>query len=176
MNQPIRRIVTGHDAEGRSTILFDGPAPNVRKRKAAGWTSTTLWSTDTAPAAYADADRSLDVAAVPPPPRGTIFRIVEFPPESAADDAGGDRNAAVLAELGLAADAGAAGGHRSMHRTESVDYLIVLSGEIDMIMETGTAHLVAGDVVVQQGTLHGFVNRGSVPCRLAGVLVDAAGP
>ncbi|MGE0255321.1 MAG: cupin domain-containing protein [Alphaproteobacteria bacterium] len=175
MARPIRRVVTGTLPDGRSTAILDGVAPNVMVRRAAGWTSTVLWHTDAMPARYAGDDRSLGTFPVAPPPAGTIFRVVEFPPE-AEKRAEGD-NAAVLAELGLDSHAGGgvAAAHRTLHKTDTVDYVIILSGEIDMLLDDGEVHLAAGDVLVQQGTLHGFVNRGREPCVVAAILVDARG-
>jgi mannose-6-phosphate isomerase-like protein (cupin superfamily) len=113
-------------------------------------------------------DRAQREIGVPPPPRGTIFRVVDFPPE------GGARSReAVLKEMGVADHGGAR--HPGMHRTKSVDYAVVLEGEIDMLLDDSEVHLEAGDVLVQQGTNHAWVNRGSAPCRIAFVLIDAAG-
>lgn len=174
MASPIRRVVTTTSAEGRARRLFDGPAPNVMVRKAAGWTSTVIWHTASVPARFSGReDWSLGDFPVEPSPGGTVFRVVEFPPE-AAGAAQGD-NAAILRELGLPPDARGAGAHRSMHGTATVDFCAVLSGEIDMVLEDGEVHLRAGDVLVQQGTLHAFINRGTQPCRIAAVLVDARG-
>jgi mannose-6-phosphate isomerase-like protein (cupin superfamily) len=140
-------------------------------RKAAGWTSTVIWHTATMPARFSGhEDWSLGNFPVEPPPGGTIFRVVEFPPESARAAAGDNRQ--ILAELGLAAHAGGEA-HRSMHRTRTLDYCVVIRGEIDMILEDGEVHLAAGDVLVQQGTLHAFINRSDAPCLIAAVLVDA---
>ncbi len=142
-----RRIVTGHDAKGRAVILHDGAAPNARRRPS-GLVSTLLWTTDESPA---DVDRSDDRAAreigIPPPERGSIFRLVDFPP-------------------------GAAG---EMHRTRSIDYAVVIEGEIDMLLPDGEVHLRAGDVLVQQATDHAWENRGKANCRIAFILIDARG-
>ncbi len=168
----VRRVVTGHDADGKGGVLFDGAAPNVRHRKA-GWTSTMLWHTETTPAKYsAGDDWSLGDFAVAPPAGGAIFRVVDFPPESEMPDI---ENQAVLAELGLdpKQNTGRDNAHRSLHTTRTVDFAIVISGEIDMILDSGEVHLEAGDTFVQQGTAHGYINRGSAPCRIAFVLIDA---
>lgn len=140
-----RRIVTGHDARGRALILHDGAAPNV-KRRPSGLVSTLLWTTDESPA---DADRREDRAAreigIPPSERGSIFRVVDFPP----------------------------GAKGEMHRTRSIDYGIVIEGEIDMLLPDGEVHLRAGDVLVQQATDHAWENRGEANCRIAFVLIGA---
>jgi quercetin dioxygenase-like cupin family protein len=140
-----RRIVTGQDPQGRSVVLYDGPAPNV-KRRPSGLVSTLLWATDESPA---DAARSDDRAAreigIPPPERGSIFRVVDFPP----------------------------GAKGEMHRTRSIDYAVVIEGEIDMLLPDRELHLRAGDVLVQQATDHAWENRGATTCRIAFILIDA---
>jgi mannose-6-phosphate isomerase-like protein (cupin superfamily) len=168
--------VTGHDGSGKAVVVIDSPAPNMKVRKAAGGiVSTLLWVTDETPADVSgEGDRADREIGVPPPEGGTIFRIVEFPP--VADVAGID-NAAVLREMGVADDhAGGAGRNPFMHRTRSIDYAVVMSGEIDMLLDDSEVHLRAGDVLVQQGTNHAWVNRGAEPCRIAFVLVDAQEP
>jgi len=166
--KPVRRVVTGH-RDGKAVVLFDSAAPNHRLRQASGLVSTLIWVTDETPADISGiADRAAREIGVPPPPRGSIFRVVDFPPES-----GNRSREAVLKEMGVA-DHGAAR-HYGMHRTRSVDYAVVLEGEIDMLLDDSEVHLEAGDVLVQQGTNHAWVNRGTKPCRIAFVLIDAAG-
>jgi mannose-6-phosphate isomerase-like protein (cupin superfamily) len=163
---PVRRIVTGH-RDGRAVVLFDGAAPNQKLRQASGLVSTLLWVTEETPADISGAtDRSLREIGVPPPAHGTIFRVVDFPPESGARS-----RDAILKEMGVSDQGGAR--HAAMHRTRSLDYAIVLEGEIDMLLDDSEVHLAAGDVLVQQGTNHAWVNRGARPCRMAFVLVDA---
>lgn len=164
--RPLRRVVTGH-RDGKAVVLFDSAAPNQKLRRASGIVSTLVWVTDEAPADISGAaDRSLREIGVPPPANGTIFRVVDFPPESGARS-----REAILEEMGVP-DHGAAR-HAAMHRTRSVDYAIVLDGEIDMLLDDTEVHLKAGDVLVQQGTNHAWVNRGPRPCRIAFVLIDA---
>jgi mannose-6-phosphate isomerase-like protein (cupin superfamily) len=162
-----RRIVTGHKS-GKAVVLFDGPAPNRKLRQASGLVSTLVWVTDESPADISGtADRSAREIGVPPPARGSIFRVVEFPPdrkEMSRD--------AVLKEMGIGAGQKESS-HPGMHRTRSIDYAVVMDGEIDMILDDSEVHLAAGDVLVQQGTHHAWVNRGSQPCRIAFVLIDA---
>ena len=170
MVQPTRRVVTGHDASGRAVVLIDGAAPNAKLRKATGLTSTLLWVSDRSPA---DNSGSSDAAereiGVAPPPCGSIFRVVDFPP---AAELGAVDNAAMLREMGIAPGRGGAR-HAGMHRTKSIDYAVVISGEIDMLLDDSEVHLEAGDVVVQRGTNHAWVNRGKETCRIAFVLIDA---
>lgn len=173
MPTPIRRVVTGHDGAGKAIVVADGPAPNQRIRRVGGIASTLLWATDETPVdvsrARDRADREIGVA---PPEAGSIFRVVEFPP---AREAGVLDNAAMRAEMGLGPGAGEAR-HAAMHRTRSVDYVIVLEGEIDMLLDDSEVHLKAGDVLVQQATNHGWVNNEDKPCRIAFVLIDAQRP
>jgi mannose-6-phosphate isomerase-like protein (cupin superfamily) len=171
--RPVRRVVTGHDASGKAVAIIDGNAPNQKVRAAAGGiTSTLLWATDESPAnVSASHDRAVRESGVAPPANGTVFRIVDFPPtdESKID------NTAMLKEMGLAAGSAPAK-HGTMHRTRSIDYAIVLDGEIDMVMDDSEVHFVAGDVLVQQGTNHAWVNRGTKVCRIAFVLIDGVAP
>lgn len=174
MTGKVRRVVTGHDRTGKAVVLIDGTAPNVKVREAQGGiVSTLLWATDESPAdisgASDRADRSMGVA---PPERGSVFRVVDFPPVATL---GRVDNAAVLREMGLDPDKASA---RSafMHRTKSIDYAIVISGEIDMLLDDSEVHLEAGDMLVQQGTNHAWENRGSEVCRIAFVLIDAEMP
>jgi mannose-6-phosphate isomerase-like protein (cupin superfamily) len=168
MPTSVRRVVTGHDASGKAIVLMDGDAPNQKLRQT-GIVSTLLWITDETPADISgSADRAARETGVPPPPNGSILRVVDFPPESAAPKAD---SAAILKEMGVAATS-APVRHAHMHRTRSVDYAIVLAGEIDMLLDDSEVHLKAGDILVQQGTNHAWVNRGSEVCRIAFVLID----
>jgi mannose-6-phosphate isomerase-like protein (cupin superfamily) len=175
MTKPVRRVLTGHRADGRSTVLIDAPAPNVKQR-AAGNGSTLLWVTDESPA---DVSRTGDRAAreigVPPPRRGSIFRVAEFPP-----GVGGEvrDHETLLRDFGIGPDVkrGHAPRHPAIHRTRSLDYVVVLKGEITLLLDDGEVLLKAGDVVVQQGTNHAWINRGAATCRLAMVFIDAEEP
>ncbi|HET7668853.1 MAG TPA: cupin domain-containing protein [Burkholderiales bacterium] len=175
MPKAVRRIVTGHRADGRSTVLLDGPSPSVKQR-AAGNASTLLWVTEESPASASGAeDRAARDIAVPPPRRGSIFRIAEFPPHT-----GGEvrDNEALLRDFGIGADVarGHPPRHPAIHRTRSLDYVIVLEGEIDLLLDDGEVRLRAGDVVVQRATNHAWINRGEALCRLGMVFIDAEEP
>ncbi len=174
--RPVRRVVTGHDAAGRSVVLFDSPALNVRGR-AQGNASTLVWVTDEGPAdVSARTDRAARDIGVPPPPGGTIFRVAEFPPSTGGEDL--LDHALVLRDFGIGADVlpGHPPRHPLIHRTRTIDYVVVLEGEIDLLLDEAEVHLRAGDVVVQQGTNHAWINRGPGRCRLAMVFVDAREP
>jgi mannose-6-phosphate isomerase-like protein (cupin superfamily) len=144
---PTRRVVTGHDAKNVAKVLIDGIATNDRGQP--GRSRVLMWCTDAMPTDNAIGDKVEDMGArmlgTAPPPNGTRFTINDIPP-------------------------GAPG---VMHRTETVDYCIILAGEIDMDMDDSTVHLKAGDVVIQRGTNHSWVNRSKEPARIAFVLVDA---
>lgn len=173
MRQPVRRIVTGHDSQGRSNITIDDQAPNVLE--VGGWPGlyvTELWVTGEMPI---DNMGTTDQGARPmrhdPTPNGTVFRVVEIPPESA----GTIDTEKAFAQMGshnkpTAEDSKK---HATMHKTDSVDYLVVASGEMWMIMEDGETLLRTGDCIVQRGTNHAWSNRTDKPCVLIAVLVDA---
>lgn len=142
----IRRVVTGHDVNGKTKILIDGPANNPTSRRP-GHASQLIWTTNQSPANNTgDADAGAIEIGRPPGPNGTIFRIMEIEP----------------------------GGQPEMHHTETIDYLVIIAGQIHMEMDDGEELVMeAGDVMVQRGTNHSWHNRGDVPCRLAVVLIDA---
>lgn len=164
MEKKIRRIVTGHDKDGKSVVLMDGEAPNVRVREGTGFVSTLLWASEETPAdlsGNADgADRDIGIA---PPQGGSIFRIVKFPPVS-----GGGQTSPAEETPGKR--------HAYMHRTKTLDYAIVLSGKITLMLDDADIALEAGDTVVQRGTDHAWVNTGSEPCLMGFVLIDAKEP
>ena len=145
---PIRRFVTGHDAKNVAKVIMEGPATNA-KHPSAGTVSTMIWSTDRTPADIAIGESIEDLGAriigTAPPANGTRFAVIDFPP----------------------------GNEPRMHRTETIDYVIVMQGELDMDMDDSTVKLKAGDVMVQRGTNHAWVNRGKEVARAAFVLIDA---
>jgi quercetin dioxygenase-like cupin family protein len=144
MSLKIRRVVTGHDQNGRAVVTTDEFCRNVISRRPSH-ASCVVWSTGEFPTDCAtDTDGGARPVATTDP-NGTVFRLVEYGPGVAP------RN----------------------HRTESIDYAIVMSGEIDMDLDGTTVHLKAGDVLVQRGTIHNWNNRGTEPCVIAFVLVAA---
>ena len=172
---PIRRVVTGKDETGNAVVLFDGPASSVHPRKELGITNTMLWVADSSSADLAGredaANRKVGIA---PLPGGTIFRVVEFAPQNEIT-ADYETRLQILRGLGVAPEGPSRERPRDpgMHRTRTIDYGVVLSGEIDMLLDDSEVHLKAGDVIIQQGTNHAWVNRGNAPCRIAVILVDA---
>jgi hypothetical protein len=169
----VRRVVTGHSAGGKSTFLMDSLAPNIKEMTSMpGLALTDLWETTTAPASnVGNADATARPVHLEPPSGGTILRIVEFPPDSAWRESADARAAFTSIGAGHAKDQ-----HSSdpmMHKTATVDYIIVLKGEIWAIMDMGETLLKAGDILVQRGTNHSWSVRGSEPCIIAAVLVSA---
>jgi hypothetical protein len=169
----VRRVLTGHDAQGRSTFIADGPAPNVKEMSAMpGLALTDLWETKGAPADNSgDKDSADRPVHLEPPRNGTILRIVEFPPDSAWRS--GTDGAAGFKSIGAGHAQDKHSADPMMHKTSTVDYIIVLKGEIYAIMETGEKLLKAGDILVQRGTNHSWSVRTSEPCIVAAVLVSA---
>jgi quercetin dioxygenase-like cupin family protein len=140
----VRRVITGHDATGRAIVKIDEVSKHAFTGRL-GATGINVWTTEGFPANNDGAEDAGLRKVGTTLPNGTIFRILEFAPGLAP------RN----------------------HRTDSIDYIIVLSGEIDMELDDSTVHLRAGDVMVQRGTIHNWVNRGTEPCVLAVILIAA---
>jgi mannose-6-phosphate isomerase-like protein (cupin superfamily) len=176
MEHAIRRIVTGHDDMGKAIIEMDGIVPR-KVRPGTGFVSSLLWVTDESPARMdLRIDRADRTISVPPPPNGSILRVVDFPPVTPEAEAIDQKE--LIASMGANhnADDGQQARHAFMHRTKSVDYAIVLQGEIDMLLDDSEVHMKAGDFMVQQGTNHAWVNRSDQVCRIAFVLIDAHDP
>ena len=141
----VRRVVTGHDANGRAVVRIDEISKNAVSNRP-GASSCVVWTTESFPVNNTgDADDALRKVGTTLK-NGTVFRVIEFAPGVSP------RN----------------------HRTDSIDYAVVISGEIDMELDGSSVHLKAGDVLVQRGTIHNWINRGSEPCMMAFVLIDAA--
>lgn len=172
MSAPVRRIVTGHDAAGRSIVTEDGaPQRSYDDLGEPGLVFHEIWHTARTPAAIVAAGAEPAEAALmlAPPPGGTRIRVLDIPVEHAGADF-----EAVFANIGGSDAHVASDRHPSFHRTRSIDYGIVLDGEITLLLDTTETVVRAGDIVVQRGTNHGWVNRGTRPCRIAFVLVDGA--
>lgn len=144
MTLRVRRVITGHDANGKATVKIDEFAKNITSSRP-NQSAIVVWTTDTLPA---NNDGDFDAATRKTGttlPGGSVFRVVEFGPGVSP------RN----------------------HRTDSIDYAVVMSGEIDMDLDGTVVHLKAGDVLVQRGTIHNWINRGTEPCVIAFALIDA---
>lgn len=142
-----RRIVTKHDASGKATIWIDADATN-HKCPNEKISSTLMWSTDRTPTLMlSDEDEGDRILGSAPPPSGSRFTMMEFQP----------------------------GNEATLHRTDTVDYVICISGEIDMFLDGSQfVTLRAGEVLIQRGTNHAWANRSDKPCRLAVILLDAS--
>ena len=140
----LRRVVTGHDKTGKAIVTIDETVKNVMSGRP-GALASVVWSTQGFPV---NNDRSEDESSRKVGTTldgGTVLRVVEFSP----------------------------GVQRRMHRTDSIDYAVIMSGEIDMELDDSTVHLKAGDVLVQRGTIHNWVNKGTEPCVIAFTLIAA---
>jgi quercetin dioxygenase-like cupin family protein len=144
MSLNIRRVITGHDDQGRAKVIIDEQVKNVFSQRP-GAHYSVIWSSEAFPVNNDGNDDPSGKKIGTTIPGGTVFRVVSFGPGVAP------RN----------------------HRTDSIDYAVVMSGEIDMELDVGTVHLKAGDVLVQRGTIHNWVNKGTEPCVIAFTLVAA---
>ena len=171
----IHRVVTTLDANNRSTTLIDRVETlSVAKSGNAG---ELLWTTNSSPAGFSfNADTAQKEIGINPPDNGTVFRVVEFAPLDAATEAKLPNNLMMNLVGDHAPARGVPVSHPLMHRTRTVDYAIIMSGEIDMMLDDKTVHLKAGDVVVQQATNHAWINHGKEPCRVFFVLMDSKQP
>lgn len=173
MVQKIRRVVTGHDAQGRSAILFDGAAPCVKQMDSMpGLALTDLWESLDAPADNSGSSDAVDrPVRLAPPVRGSLFRIVEFPPDSAWK---GKVDAdAAFRSIGAASARDHDSSDPLRHKTATIDYIVVIKGEIYAIVDTGEVLLKPGDVFIQRGTMHSWSVRGNEPCLIAVVLIGS---
>jgi mannose-6-phosphate isomerase-like protein (cupin superfamily) len=144
MSLNIRRVVTGHDEQGRAKVLIDEQVKNAFSPRP-GAQFSVIWSSEGFPVNNDGDEDPSNKKIGTTIDNGTVFRIVSFGPGVAP------RN----------------------HRTDSIDYAVVMSGEIDMVLDIGTVHLKAGDVLVQRGTIHNWVNKGTQPCVIAFTLISA---
>jgi quercetin dioxygenase-like cupin family protein len=140
----VRRIVTGHDDTGKAIVKIDEIVKNVRQGRP-GAMVHPIWTTEGFPVNNDGQDDAALRQVGTTLPGGTVFRVVEFSPGVQA------RN----------------------HRTDSIDYAVCLSGEIDMDIDGTMVHFKAGDVMVQRGTIHNWINNGTAPCVIAFILIDA---
>lgn len=143
---PIRRVVTGHDENGRAVVLSDDHVPELR-RPDANLVSSHIWMSDRTPADIRQADDLLEkITGTVPPPGGNRIGILDIAPKNT---------------------------RFPPHRTDTVDYVICLFGEVDLELDESSVRLRQGDILVQRGTSHAWVNRGTVPARLVFVMTDA---
>ena len=174
MTLHIRRVVTGHDADGKAVIVADGEAPRSWRRPS-GLRPRLCWVADTMPIGnVGHSDGGDQGIGIPPPPHGSVFRLVAFSSEGDdldhADPTGQEMRKAAGAIV--KDDEGLTARHSGMHTTNTIDDAVMLSGEIDMLVDEDEVHLQAGDVV-QRSTYHAWANRGTELCRIAFILIDA---
>jgi len=176
---PFRRIVTGHNSEGKAVVLEDGAPPRTaRIAGAIGPVFYEVWNTRETPAPIdrASGEPAEKGIVLTPPKNGTRIRVLDIPPEDERiQNVSPEEARAHFAEIG-AADASSHTGekarHPFMHRTETIDYGIVLEGEITLVLDEGETVIRAGDIVIQRGTNHGWANRSGRNCRIAFILID----
>ena len=170
----VRRVVTTINPAGKAVALFDSAVPLESYRSPNP--ASDMWVTQAAPADFNwSEDRGKIKVGFTPQKNGTVFRIVDFVPTTDKIE-----QMPIDTMMKVAGDNAPKRGeppkHSMMHRTRTVDYAIIMSGEIDMMMDDSTVHLKAGDVVVQQATNHAWINRGTAPCRVAFILMDSQEP
>jgi mannose-6-phosphate isomerase-like protein (cupin superfamily) len=171
----IRRVVTGLDTDNKAVVLFDSRMP--LQAGPLGLRATNLWVTNSYPLGFSfKEDTSSIPVGISPLDNGTKFRVVEFPPLDPATESKMEPGGLMKAVGPVAPARGRPVTHPLMHRTRSVDYAVVLSGEIDMMLDDSVVHLKSGDTVVQQATNHAWVNHGTETCRILFVLMDSKQP
>lgn len=176
---PIHRVVTGHAEDGRAVITSNGPLPHVAEITAIpGTVFHEVWCTEGTPAPVDNGpDPTLGALMLPPPRSGTRLRIVDIPPDTQEFLAqGAARMGEAFSQIGdqAASTVKADSPHPLMHRTQSVDYGVVLEGELTLVLDDSEVQLRPGSVVIQRGTNHAWANRSGRPCRMLFVLIDGA--
>jgi quercetin dioxygenase-like cupin family protein len=173
----VRRIVTGHDSDGKAVVVSDGAPPRVIDVSGRGTRFHEVWRTMETPARIerVRAEPPDEKLTLAPPRNGVRIRVVDFPPETEELASMTPEMAkGLFAQIGAehAATFGEGGPHPFMHRTETVDYGIVLEGEITLVLDKDETLCRAGDIVIQNGTNHAWANRSGKPARMAFVLID----
>lgn len=170
----VRRVITGLNSAGRSTIISDRPSPAIKSVQGRpDYYSTNIWRTGAAPVPVDEPDGIEDHTGVSPPSSGTILRVIDFPPEPEDPD---ERARQLRASFGgIFNDADQSHGHDihpGMHQTDTVDYAIVLDGEIVAVLEEVETVLKTGDILIQRGTNHAWSNQSGKSCKVAFILID----
>lgn len=173
---PIHRVVTGHDIEGKSLAISNGPLSTIRELEALpGMIFHEVWETRGTPASV---DNGPDPTPGPlshqAPKHGTCIRFVDFPPDSSYLDQAEARMKALFAEVNdvTALTIKPDSPHPMMHRSEAVDYAVVIEGEITIVLDGSEVRLTPGSVVVQRGTNHAWANRSDKFCRVLFIQID----
>ncbi len=169
--KPVRRIVCIDKEDGKSTAIADGPSPDVREDPARpGFAATRIWVTDSTPARIKDVRETLDAPhTLEPPPGGSVCRIVTFPPDEAFAKVAARDVQRYFESMGSpgASTLHAGAPHPYMQKTRTLDFCLVLEGEITLVLDTEEVKLTAGDTVIQRGTNHAWSNRSNAPCVIA---------
>lgn len=170
-----KRVVTGHDSQGRTVVAMQGAPRAVALEAVPGTVFHEVWNTTCSPAAIDDGpDPTGGPLVLAPPPRGSRVRVVDIPPDSVQNAVSAEDAAAAFEEIGAGhAGTGASDSpHRLMHRTETIDYGIVLAGKVWLVLDDAEVELQPGDIVVQRGTNHAWSNRTEETARMVFVLLD----
>jgi naringenin degradation protein FdeH len=175
----VRRVVTVDDSEGKSVAIMDGPSPDVRTDPARpGFSSARIWVADSSPPVIGEyRDTVFRPHTIEPPPGGSVCRVVNFPPDDTFCGRVGSREVeAFFRAMGSphASSYSPKAPHPFMQKTQTLDFCLVLEGEITLVLDTAEVHLKAGDTVVQRGTNHAWSNRSDKSCRIAFSSHDAA--
>ena len=177
-DRPVRRIVTIDDADGHSRPLLIGPVTDVARDPARpGYASSHVWAAGVNSRA-ADVEKARAHRTIEPPPKGSVCRVITFPPDAVyAGKVGASEVAAFFAAAGSphASTYSPKAPHPYMQKTQTLDFCLVLEGKITLVLDTEEVDLEAGDTVIQRGTNHAWSNRSSQPCVIAFTLIDAAG-
>jgi mannose-6-phosphate isomerase-like protein (cupin superfamily) len=174
---PIHRVVTAHDAQGKAIVASNGPLPTVIEIQAiAGTVFHEVWETHATPAPLDNAaDPTTGPLKLPPPGNGTRMRFVDIPPDTTeflAQGAGRMKDAFTQIGDAEASTVKRDSPHPLMHRTESIDYGVVIEGEMTLVLDDSEVLLKPGSVVIQRGTNHAWANRSGKMCRMLFVLID----
>jgi hypothetical protein len=170
-----RRIVTGHDEQGRSVIIDDGPSPVMLTVEARpGFRNHNIWRTEGACSPANAPDTIAAQEGVLPPPGGTVIRVIDYPPMPSDPEARRRQAASSLRTLFADADHLAEDTRPGMHRTLTVDYAIVLTGKLTAVLEESVTEMGPGDILIQRATNHAWENRTSEMARILFVLIDAS--
>jgi hypothetical protein len=172
---PVRRIVTAVNAEGRSYLAEDGPSPAMLVQAGRpGYRNNNIWRTLGPDMPVSAADTVLDHSGVLPPARGTVMRIIDIPPEPKDPEEHRRQTEAIFKAMFADADHQAdSARHPGMHTTVTIDYAILLQGELTAIMDEDETTMRAGDILIQRGTRHAWANRSDQIARIAFILIDA---
>ena len=170
--KPVRRIITVDDEDGQSVAIADGPSPDVKTDPARpGFSSTRIWVTDRTPARIKGVRETLHMPhTLEPPPGGSVCRVVTFPPDEVFRRKVSARDVqAYFSAMGSpqASTYSADAPHPYMQKTATLDFCLILEGEITLVLDTEEVHLKAGETVVQRGTNHAWSNRSDKPCTIA---------